>query len=150
MYHERDTLSLQGIACRHMEVHEMDMVKTATVAVRIDPALKSSAERVFKRLGISPSQAVNLFFAQVSLRGGLPFAVRVPNADTLDAMEESIEPEALAAYRSVEDFVQEWGQGNVREKSQGNLSLSKRHAQGSSPRRKSRADGPDPRKPRRR
>jgi DNA-damage-inducible protein J len=129
----------QGKACTHKEVREMEMIKTATVAVRIDPELKNSAERIFKRLGISPSQAVNLFFAQVSLRGGLPFAVRVPNADTLAAMEESMKPEQLASYGSVADFMQEWGQGNVHKKNQGNVTLSKGHAQGAASGRKTRA-----------
>jgi DNA-damage-inducible protein J len=123
-----------------MEVREMEMAKTATVAVRIDPTLKSSAERVFRRLGLSPSQAVNIFFAQVCLRGGLPFAVRVPNAETLAAMEESMKPERLASYESVGDFMDAWGQRDVRKKNQGNVSLSKGQAQGASTRRKTRAD----------
>jgi DNA-damage-inducible protein J len=132
-----------------MEVREMEMAKTATVAVRIDPKLKAGAERVFKRLGLSPSQAVNLFFAQVSLRGGLPFVLRIPTADTLAAMEEAMKPEGLASYESVEDFMNVWGQRNVQKKNQGNVSVSKGHAQGASAGRKPRAHARRPGVPRR-
>lgn len=110
----------------------MEMAKTATVAVRIDPKLKAGAERIFKRLGLSPSQAVNLFFAQVSLRGGLPFGVRIPTADTLAAMKEAMRPATLASYESVEDFMDTWGQRSVRKKNQGNVTVSKGHAPGTS------------------
>ena len=74
------------------------MTKTATVTVRLDPQVKKSAESVLKALGLTTTQAVNLFFTQVSLHKGLPFAVEVPNAETLKAME------AIALHRGVETF----------------------------------------------
>jgi DNA-damage-inducible protein J len=74
------------------------MTKTATITVRLDPQVKSSAEAVFKALGLTTTQAVNLFFNQVCLNKGLPFAVEVPNAETLKAME------AVALHRNVETF----------------------------------------------
>lgn len=35
------------------------------------------------------SSAVNLFLHQCILRGGLPFAVEMPNSKTLEAMDEA-------------------------------------------------------------
>ena len=74
------------------------MAKTATITVRLDPQVKKNAEAVLKTLGLTTTQAVNLFFTQISLNKGLPFAVEVPNAETLKAMED------VALHRNVETF----------------------------------------------
>ena len=53
------------------------MPKTAVVSARISPELKHNAEQVFKELGLTATQAILLFYKQVELERGLPFAVRV-------------------------------------------------------------------------
>ncbi len=58
------------------------MSKTATIRARIQPELKDKAEYVFRRLGLSTTQAITLFYKQVELRGGLPFEVAIPNKTT--------------------------------------------------------------------
>ena len=54
------------------------MAKQTVLTVELDPKLKSEAERVLKELGLTPAQAVTLFFKQVVLRQGLPFELRIP------------------------------------------------------------------------
>ena len=46
---------------------------TEQVRYRIDERLVAEAEKICEELGISPSQAVSLFFAQLVKLGGLPF-----------------------------------------------------------------------------
>lgn len=58
------------------------MSKTATVRARIQPSLKTHAERVFHALGLTATQAISLFYKQVELRNGLPFDVVIPNETT--------------------------------------------------------------------
>ena len=58
------------------------MTKTATVRARIEPRLKTDVENLFKKLGLSTTEAINLFYRQVKLRKGLPFSVVVPNRTT--------------------------------------------------------------------
>ena len=58
------------------------MNKSATVRARIEPNLKNKAEKVFRELGLSTTQAINLFYRQVELRNGLPFDVVIPNKTT--------------------------------------------------------------------
>ena len=58
------------------------------VQARIDTNLKASAEAVFSRLGISSTEAIRMFYAQVSLRNGIPFEVSIPNKETIKAMKE--------------------------------------------------------------
>jgi addiction module RelB/DinJ family antitoxin len=42
---------------------------------RVDAAHLEKARRVLERLGMTPGDAVNVFFAQVALRKDLPFVV---------------------------------------------------------------------------
>ena len=55
------------------------MAKSANLCVRIDPEIKKQAEDIFKQLGIPVSTAINIFYRQVILRGGLPFEIKIPD-----------------------------------------------------------------------
>ena len=78
--------------------------KTRMIHARIDPRLKKSAERVFKQIGISTTEAIRLFLKQVELHRGLPFPVAVPNKETVAAMMETNNPEALKRYGSFREL----------------------------------------------
>ena len=49
------------------------------VRARVDPALKDETDRIFSELGISTTDAIRMFLAQVKLRRGLPFLVGLPS-----------------------------------------------------------------------
>jgi DNA-damage-inducible protein J len=66
----------------------MNMGKTGYIAARIEPKLKARAGRVLAKAGVSTTDAITMFLRQVVLRNGLPFEVRVPNAETKKAIEE--------------------------------------------------------------
>lgn len=61
---------------------------TEPTNLRLDIEAKRKAYAVFAKVGIKPAQAVNMFFHQVNLHNGLPFDVKIPNAETIEAMEE--------------------------------------------------------------
>jgi addiction module RelB/DinJ family antitoxin len=64
---------------------------------------------VFAKLGMSPSEAIRIFYTQVELCQGLPFAVRIPNPETLAAIREiDTHPERLRRYRTVEEMFAAW------------------------------------------
>jgi DNA-damage-inducible protein J len=63
--------------------------KIATVNARIEPKLKHQAEHILHKVGLSSAEAVRLFYKQICLHKGLPFEVRVPNEETLNAMDEA-------------------------------------------------------------
>ncbi len=56
-----------------------NMAKETTVRARIDEALKEEAEEVLRKLGLTTSQAINIYFSQIALRKGLPFDVVIPD-----------------------------------------------------------------------
>ena len=85
------------------------MAKTQTVRARVEPELKRDAEAVLHRIGLTASEAITLFLTQVKLTNGLPFALRVPNRKTRQAIRQA------RAGTNVETFssVAEWA-GKVR------------------------------------
>lgn len=56
------------------------MEKTATLNLRVNPTVKKRAEEVLAQLGISMSTAIDIYLNQISLTGGIPFAVTLPKA----------------------------------------------------------------------
>ena len=80
------------------------MAKTETIRARIEPELKRQAEALFSQLGLSTTEAIRLFYKQATLQRGLPFAVRLPNAETRDALRQAREHEDLIEYESLEDL----------------------------------------------
>jgi DNA-damage-inducible protein J len=85
------------------------MAKTAVITARIDPVLKRNAEDVFKQLGLTATQAITLFYKQVELEQGLPFAVRVPNKVTEEALEQARNRQELESFNTLEDLFEDLG-----------------------------------------
>jgi len=79
------------------------------IQARIEPELKRSAEAIFNKIGISSGEAIRMFYSQVQLRGGIPFDVRIPNADTLKAMEE-LDSGKGERFNSADDLFNSWEQ----------------------------------------
>ncbi len=61
---------------------------TEPTSLRLDLDAKKQAYAIFEQVGLKPTQAINLFLRQVALHGGIPFDIKVPNADTLEARAE--------------------------------------------------------------
>jgi DNA-damage-inducible protein J len=85
------------------------MPKTEQVNIRIEPEVKKAAESVFRKLGLTPSQAVKMFYRQAVLQQGLPFSVNIPNRETLEAMRELEEGEDTRRFDRFEDYMEELG-----------------------------------------
>ncbi|MBF0532015.1 MAG: type II toxin-antitoxin system RelB/DinJ family antitoxin [Candidatus Omnitrophica bacterium] len=65
------------------------MSKTAMIRARIEPGLKTKAERVFRSIGLSATEALTIFYKQVEMRRGLPFDVVVPNEATAQTFRDT-------------------------------------------------------------
>jgi DNA-damage-inducible protein J len=80
------------------------MPKTSVITARIDPELKKETEHVLKQLGLTPSQAITLFYRQVTLQEGLPFSVSLPNERTRQALLDAQERRNLKTFTSVDEL----------------------------------------------
>ena len=75
------------------------MRKAAIIRVRVEQSLKVEAEAVLAQLGLSPTEAICLFYLQVSRQGGLPFEVRIPNVETRAAMKDARSGRQLKTFQ---------------------------------------------------
>ncbi len=85
------------------------MPKTTTLSVRMDPELKRETERILRQLGLTPSQAITLFYRQIEIHKGLPFRVRLPNQTTQQALEEAVARRNLDKFDSPEALFDDLG-----------------------------------------
>ena len=77
-------------------------------SLRLDSDAKKQAYAIFEQVGLKPTQAINLFLKQVALRGGIPFDIKVPNADTLAAIEE-LDSGKGKRFKSADDLFEDLG-----------------------------------------
>jgi len=68
----------------------MSKNKNATLQIRVRSDLKQSVESILKELGLTPSQAVTLFFNQIVIKKEIPFKISLhePNEQLLASMKE--------------------------------------------------------------
>lgn len=89
------------------KVHEG--TRTGMVRARITPELKSKAEAILERVGLSASDAIRLFYTQVTLSDGLPFDVRIPNAETRQAIREARTGQDITIHESPAELFDKLG-----------------------------------------
>jgi DNA-damage-inducible protein J len=77
-------------------------MKTQTT-IRVDQEYYLQAKEILKYLGLSYSQAINVFNNMIVCHKGLPFEIKIPTDETLAAMSEA---EQLSGdFVSIDDFV---------------------------------------------
>ena len=62
---------------------------TSMLHVRVDDHIKAQATETLAAMGLSVSEAVRLFLRRVVADQAFPLELKVPNGQTLAAMEES-------------------------------------------------------------
>lgn len=67
------------------------MAKTDTLHIRVEPSVKQKAEKTLNDLGLSITDAINVFLNQVILNDGIPFEIKKPkyNKETIQAIEDT-------------------------------------------------------------
>ena len=89
----------------------MAATKTGTVTAKMEPETKREAEEVFSELDLTPSEAITLFYRQVSLLRRLPYLeeVEVPNQATRRAIDEAADRERLLRFDTAESLYEDLG-----------------------------------------
>ena len=63
--------------------------KMAVINIRVNDEVKKEAEIIFKSLGLNMSVAMNLFLKKCINENGIPFDLKLPNNETIEALEET-------------------------------------------------------------
>jgi DNA-damage-inducible protein J len=80
------------------------MRKSAVIHARIEPGTKRRAEDVLRDLGMSPTEAIRLFYRQICLRSGLPFRIEIPNAETRATLMKSRKGQGVQSVESLDEM----------------------------------------------
>jgi len=83
-------------------------MKSATIHAHIELNTKIAAEAVLHQLGMTPTEAIQLFYTQISLQGGLPFTLKVPNRLTQETLAKSARGEDVEEFSSLDDLFASW------------------------------------------
>lgn len=62
---------------------------TKMIHIRVDEKLKEESTQALEAMGLSISDAVRVFLTRVVADQQLPFSLKVPNAETREAMREA-------------------------------------------------------------
>ena len=87
------------------------MNNMTNINVRVEKDVKEDSEKLFSRLGLNMTTAINMFLRKAIMENGIPFDIKLseePNEETRAAMAEAIkianDPEAKE-YKSIEEFM---------------------------------------------
>lgn len=86
------------------------MAKTDTLHVRVEPSIKQKAEKTLNDLGLSITEAINVFLNQVILNDGIPFEIKKPkyNKATIQALEDTKNQKNLSkTFNNVDEMFEE-------------------------------------------
>ena len=65
------------------------MAKTASISLRIEPAVKAQLEALYASFGISVTDAINIFLHTSLMEGGFPFQPKQPRYNAEAAIQET-------------------------------------------------------------
>ena len=82
------------------------MATDTVVRARIAGNVKEEAARVLEEMGLSVSDAIRLLLVRIAREKALPFEIKVPNDETISAMEEARRGEGKK-YRSVVEMMKD-------------------------------------------
>ena len=89
------------------------MPKKTIINTRIDARLKSRVEKIFAVLGLNHSTAINLFYKQIVLHGGLPFSVLIPESMTTAATGAEERVKISTKYNAIDEEINNFKDANV-------------------------------------
>lgn len=84
------------------------MSQSAVVHARIDQATKTATEKVLNTLGMTPTEAIRLFYRQIALRKSFPLELRVPNKLTAAVLAKSDKNQDIETFETAADLYASW------------------------------------------
>ena len=73
-----------------------------------DPDVVRKAEAVFAEMGMTPEEAVALFYKQTALRSSFPITELIPNEETQEVIRKARAGEDLSSVGSVDELMAEF------------------------------------------
>lgn len=84
------------------------MSQSAVVHARIDPATKAATEKILETIGMTPTEAIRLFYRQIAIRKSFPLELHVPNKLTASVLAKSDKHQDLETFDTAADLYASW------------------------------------------
>ncbi|MDQ6913304.1 MAG: type II toxin-antitoxin system RelB/DinJ family antitoxin [Verrucomicrobiota bacterium] len=84
------------------------MAHSAVVHARIDPMTKKATEKILDVLGMTPTEAIRLFYRQIALRKEFPLELHIPNKLTTSTLSKSDKDQGIERFRKVDELYASW------------------------------------------
>jgi DNA-damage-inducible protein J len=84
------------------------MSQSAVVHARIDQKTKAATEKVLVALGLTPTEAIRLFYRQIAIRKSFPLELRVPNKLTASVLAKSDKNQGIERFNSAAELYASW------------------------------------------
>lgn len=82
----------------------MSTTKDSVIRIRVKPELKDNVTQIFDDLGLTISEGITLYLQQVYLNKGIPFPIRIPNNETIKAIEDARSGKNLTECSDITDL----------------------------------------------
>ena len=89
------------------------MAKASSMHIRVEQSVKEEVESILKTLGMTTTEAINIYLRQITLNSGIPFEIKTPgfSDEMLEALAEAKEmekhPENYKSFNTVEEFMED-------------------------------------------
>jgi len=84
------------------------MAHSSVIHARIDSDTKEATERILSSLGLTPTEAIRLFYRQIAMRGEFPIELRVPNSVTAATLSQADQGQDVEHFSSKDDLYASW------------------------------------------
>ena len=86
----------------------MTSAKAKVTPKHPDPKVVRKAEAVFAKMGMTPEEAIAIFYKQTSLRSSFPITELIPNEETQEVIRRAKAGEDLISVGSVDELMAEF------------------------------------------
>ena len=89
------------------------MAKTSSIHIRVESQIKEEVKKILKNLGMTSTEAINIYLRQIIFHSGIPFEIKMQqfSDEMVDALSEAQEiekhPENYPVFESVDDFMED-------------------------------------------
>lgn len=86
------------------------MNQSAIIHARIDQETKTATEFILEKIGMTPTEAIRLFYRQIAIRKEFPIELRVPNKQTASVLSKSDKNKEIESFQSAQELYSSWEQ----------------------------------------
>jgi DNA-damage-inducible protein J len=86
-----------------------ETTKDAAIRIRVNHKTKDNAEGILRSMGMTMSQAINMYLIQIIASGSIPFDIEVPNKETAKVIKEARAGKGLIKSKNLDALFEELG-----------------------------------------